>query len=688
MAQSSDKSAALLTLLQPKTVAVIGGDSAAEVIRQCRMIGFDGELHAVNPNRQDIEGVPCVASIDDLPLVPDASFVAAPPKPTLDILRALNKRGAPGAVCFAAGFAETGASGAELQQELRAAAGDMAVMGPNCHGYVNYLDGIALWPDDHGSQRCERGVALISQSGNIAINLTMQQRGLDIAYVISIGNNSALGTHDYINALLDDPRVTAIGLHIEGLADINAFSEAAIRALHKRVPIVALKAGRSEQGARITMSHTGSLAGSDRLYSALFDRVGIARCDTVSQFLETLKFVSIVGAVPGATMASMSCSGGDASIVADNAERLGVETPPFSDASTEKLKALLGPNVSVANPIDYHLYIWGKRDKLTECFTGVLENNFACTLLVLDYPADNNRLDEACQAAEAALLDSVQATGSRAVIVASLPETMPGRVRERLKAAGIAPMQGIEDCVFAFRAAATISAAQRRADSIRPVLPRGNAVGDVRMLDEWQSKERLREAGVAIPEAKLCAPSAAVAAAQAIGGRVVLKAVSAELAHKTEVGGVVVGVEGDDAVEAAANKLAGLSDKLLVESMVTDPVAEVIVGVSRDPTFGLSLLIGAGGTLVELVDDTATLLLSASREDIQQAVDGLRVSKLIKSWRGGVAGDLEALIDAITCIAEYAEANADSLHELDVNPLLVTADGAVAVDALIRTTQS
>lgn len=685
MANTKDKSAALLKLLQPKSVAVIGGNSAVEVVRQCRMIGFDGDLYAVNPGRDDIEGVPCVARVEDLPVVPDASFVAAPPKPTLDVLRSLNAVGAPGAVCFAAGFAETGETGAELQQELRDAAGDMAVMGPNCHGYVNYLDGVALWPDDHGSKRCERGVALISQSGNIAINLTMQQRGLDIAYVISVGNNSALGTHDYINALLGDSRVTAIGLHIEGLSDINAFSEAAIRALKKGIPIVALKAGRSEQGARITMSHTGSLAGSDRLYSTLFDRVGIARCDTVSQFLETLKFVSIVGQVPGATMASMSCSGGDASIVADNAERLGVETPPFNEESTQKLEDLLGPNVSVANPIDYHLYIWGKKDELTQCFTGVLENGFACTLLVLDYPADNNQLDEACQTAEAALIDSVEATGNRAVIVASLPETMPERVRERLKANGIAPMQGIEDCVFAFRAAATISAAQRRADKIQPVMPRVESGGEAVVLDEWESKQRLKAAGVSVPDAKLCSCDETHEAVSALAGPVVMKAVSSELAHKTEVGGVIVGVSTEGEVSDATYKLGGLSDKILVEEMVADPIAELIVGVNRDPTFGLSLLIGAGGTLVELVDDTASLLLPASRDDIREAVEGLKVSKLMKSWRGGALADMDAVVDAIVSIASFAEANADTLQELDVNPLLVTVDNAVAVDALIRT---
>jgi acetyl-CoA synthetase len=226
------KTRSLQRLLSPRTVAVFGGNSAAEVIRQCRSIGFDGEIWAVNPNRTEIEGIACVASVADLPGVPDASFIAAPPESTLDIISDLSSRGAPGAVCFAAGFAETGADeGAALQQRLRDAAGDMAILGPNCHGFVNYLDAVALWPDQHGGHRVGSGAALISQSGNIAINLSMQQRQIDFSHVISVGNSTVLRLHHYVDALLEDPRVRVIALHIEGIADIASFSEAAIRAL-------------------------------------------------------------------------------------------------------------------------------------------------------------------------------------------------------------------------------------------------------------------------------------------------------------------------------------------------------------------------------------------------------------------------------------------------------------------------
>ena len=222
------------------------------------------------------------------PAAPDASFIGAGPAATIDILRQLNAAGAGGAVCYAAGFAELGEAGKSAQQELLDAAGDVPFAGPNCHGFINYLDGVALWPDAHGGKRTDRGAAIVLQSGNIAISLSMQQRSLPISYIITAGNQASLSLHDYVNALLDDDRVNAIGLHIEAIDDVAAFSAAALRALQKKVPIVAIKTGTSKLGAEATFSHTSSLAGSDELYSALFERFGIARVESLHEFIEPL----------------------------------------------------------------------------------------------------------------------------------------------------------------------------------------------------------------------------------------------------------------------------------------------------------------------------------------------------------------------------------------------------------------
>ena len=675
---------ALLQLLRPRSIAVIGGDSAAEVIRQCKAIGYQGEIWAVNQRRRELAGVPCVASIGDLPSVPDASFVAAPPEATLEIIRDLSMRAAPGAVCFAAGFAEIGGDGAGLQQRLRDAAGDMAVIGPNCHGYLNYLDGIALWPDNHGGERVDSGVGLISQSGNIAINLTMQQRGLDYGYVISVGNNGALGIHDYVDALLLDSRVTAIGLHIEGIHDVAAFSAAAIRALGKGVPIVALKTGRSSRGAEITLSHTGSLSGSDQLYDALFERVGIARCNTVSQFIETMKFLSLVGTLPDDTIASMSCSGGEASLVADCADALQLKTPQFTRQSAATLQQLLGANVHVSNPLDYHMYVWGNYDKLLDGFSEVLKNRFACTLLILDYPLGDDAETEGWEIAERALLDAGAASGQHAVIVSSLPETMPRRVRDRLKAVGIAPMQGIEDCLFAIRAAAFIGRSQGNVDNVLPVMAAADSGGSTAKLDEWESKTELARYGLNVPEGRVCKAADLLDTADALGFPLVLKAVCSELAHKSEAGAVAINLSSRDAVADALRLMTDRYDRFLLEKMVGPTVVELIVGIGRDKSFGLTLLVGAGGTLVEMLDDAVVILLPAQRHEIDTAIRSLKINQLIAGFRGQIAGDRQALLDAVEAIARYAVEHQDTLLELDVNPLLVLPNGVVAVDAYIR----
>jgi len=432
------------------------------------------------------------------------------------------------------------------------------------------------------------------------------------------------------------------------------------------------------------MSHTASLAGSDKLYSALFQRLGIARCDTVGQFLETIKFLSIVGPLPEATVASMSCSGGDASLVADFGEHLQLDFPALSDASAENLKALLGPNVNVSNPLDYHLYIWGNYDQLRQCFHEVLSNHFGCTLLILDYPPGDG--DEAAnwEISERALITAIADTGGRAVVVSSLPETLPDCVRERLKASGIAPMQGIEDCLFAVKAAALIGMAENDVDKTLAVMQPATVAGTATTLDEPSSKQALAEFGLSIPTGKISTTAETIEAANEVGYPVVLKAVSSELAHKSEFGAVAVNLCDDASVQEATLRMPG-HDQFLVESMAEPVVCELIVGITRDPTFGLTLTMGAGGVLVELVNDSVSLLLPVQREEIHAAIQTLNVYKLIGGYRGKAAGDIESVVDAVEAIVRYAIANKARLLELDVNPLCVLPDGAVAVDAFIRT---
>lgn len=673
----------LRRLLAPRQLAMVGGESAAEAIRQCRRIGFTGQIWPVNPRRETIEGFRCYPDVASLPDAPDAAFVATPREPTVEIVEQLAELGTGGAVCHAAGFAEEGDHGEWLQQRLCDTAGEMAVIGPNCIGVLNYLDGAALWADQHGGRRVRNGVGLITQSGNIAQNLTMQRRSLPVAQVVTAGNAVVTGTADLIEAMLTDTRITAIGLHLEGIGDVEAFARAALKALHRGVPIVALKTGSSDLGAQMNLSHTSSLAGSDVLCEALFDRLGIARVEGVTSFVETLKFLHVHGPLTGVRISSASCSGGEAALIADTAQEGGLEFPELPEATRSRLRAVLGERVHLANPLDYHTYVWGDEASLDACFTALLDAGFDTNLLLLDFP----RKDRADPGKWGITLDAFASarrrTGACCCVVSSLPESMPEDVGDRLIGEGIAPMQGIVDCVRAIRAAGEIGAAQRRSAQISPPdTPAGVLATEV--LDERAGKQELAQWGVPVPEGQATSRDDAAQVAAELGFPVVAKAVEASITHKSEAGAVHVGLNDIGAVRTAVDAMAPLSRTFLIERMISDAVAELIVGVRRDPQYGLALTIGVGGVLVELLQDSSTMLLPVTRDEVEQALSRLRIWPVLCGYRSRVAGDVAATVDAIISIAEYARTN--DVVELDVNPLLVLPDGAgaVAVDALVQ----
>ncbi|MCB8963116.1 MAG: acetate--CoA ligase family protein [Ardenticatenales bacterium] len=673
-------------LLRPQSIAVIGGRMAAAVIRQLDKIGYGGEVWAVNTGRSELAGHPCYPDIAALPAAPDAAFIAVPREPTIDVVAALAARGAGGAICHASGFAEVGPAGAGLTEKLQAAAGELAIIGPNCWGVLNYLDGVALWPDDHGGRRVEKGVAIIAQSGNIAISLTMQQRALPIAYMISTGNQAGLTIPDYIEVLLADERVTAIGLHIEGLADLAAFSRAALKALARRVPIVVLKSGGSELGRALTLSHTSSLAGSDRLYDALFARCGVIRVQTLTQLLETLKFVATVGPLPANTLASLSCSGGEAALVADLAASMDLTFPPLRSEQHDALYEVLGERVHIANPLDYHTYIWGDGEAQYRCFRALLTGDQAVTLSVVDFPRPGLCDTTDWLKSVRAFARAAEGAPGRAAVVATLPENLPLAVADELLAAGIAPMMGLAECLTAVRSAYEWGGALVTVAARQPLAEPGGLKANrpVHTLNEADSKALLRRYGLPVPAGAVAAATEAPAAAATIGFPVVAKLLSSTIVHKSDVGGVYLNLGDEAAVADAVNQMGHLSQEFLLEPMARPPLLEMILGLTRDPQFGLVLVVGAGGILVELVEDSVPLLLPASREMVQAALAQLRIWPLLAGHRGRPPADLDALVTAIMALLALAADYGDRLLEVDINPLFVWPDGVMAVDAVVR----
>ncbi len=690
-AELSQRQRNLRRLLRPRHVAIVGGQAMADSIRRCADTGFSGEIWVVNPKYPALGGRKCYASIADLPEAPDATFIAVPREATIDILKQLDARGGGGAICYAAGYTEVGGEGVALHAEFVKAAGNLAVVGPNCYGMLNFIDGICLWPTGALGQQVETGCALVMQSGNIALNLSRNDRSVPFAYVISSGNQAILNAADYVDALADDPKVTAIGLYLEGIKDVPAFSRAAAKALQRGKPLVALKAGNSELGAKFAMSHTGSLAGSGKMYDALFERLGIIRVHSVPQLLETLKLVSTAGLPKGDRLAVFTCSGGECLLTADLCDELGIPLPGFSKDQAEDLRAQLPNFATVSNPLDYNTSLWGHEDLLVKCFSTVMRGDFDAGMLVIDFATDGPETEAACMAGVRALLKACTTHGKMPIVTSTLSELLPAVARSEVIAAKGAPMQGLEEALNAF--AAVHRFAQRKTKVAAAAIPATPAAGDTkRMLSEVVGKKLLAGFGLAVPESRVVAPADAVGAAAALGFPVVLKVAEPLIAHKTEAGAVAINLKSPADVEAALGRMdksvsaylrGGRIEKVLVERMVGDVVAELIVGIQRDPQFGLALVVGAGGILVELVEDAAMLLLPTSAEEVEAAIRRLKIAKLLAGYRGKPAADLSALVKSIMAIAAFAEAHRDTLLELDVNPLMVRADGAVAVDTLV-----
>ncbi len=665
----------LTRLLRPRSIAVVGGGAWCEaVVEQNRKLGFKGPVWPVHPTRETVGGEQAYSGLEALPDAPDAVFIGVNRHATVDVVNGMRNMGAGGAVCFASGFREHH-DGVALQTQLLHAAGELAILGPNCYGFINYLDRALLWPDQHGGLPVESGVAIVAQSSNIAINLTMQRRGLPIAYMVTAGNQAQTGLAEIGSALLLDERVTALGLHIEGVADLRAFEQLARVAESHGKPVVVLKVGSSDAGRQAALTHTAALSGSDAGASALFRRLVFAQVDTLTQFLETLKLLHVAGPLAGRKVVSMSCSGGEAGLVADTAERYGLQFPPISQDQDQRLSAILGPLVSPANPLDYHTRIWGDRAALAETFATMMETDADLSMLILDHPRADRCDGAGWSPVLQAGLEAHQRGNGQIAIVSTLAENMPEALACRLMRNGIVPLCGLDDACAAIRAAA--GCGQRVSNE--PVTLAGAPVSPTAM-DEAAAKTALARYGIEVPQARVAnSVDDAVQSAAAIGFPVALKGLG--FAHKSENGAVRLHIGSADAVRQAAQSMG--SDSFLVEQMIVDGLAELLIGVHHDEAHGFVLTLAAGGVLTELFADRQSLLVPADRASISTSLDKLRIATVLNGYRGRPAADRDAILDAVLAVQDYVVAHADGLQAVEINPLICGATRAVAADALI-----
>jgi acetyl-CoA synthetase len=672
-------------LLNPRTIAVFGGAQAQEVIRESDRMGYEGKIWPVHPKKTEILGRPVFRSVADLPGSPDAAYIGVNRHLTIDIVRELAERDAGGAICFATGFTEAGEEGSRLGEQLLEASGSMPIIGPNCYGLLNYLNGAMLWPDQQGGRRVSEGVAIITMSSNVGFNLTMQRRGLPIAYMVSLGNRLKFELHDAIHALASEDAVTALGLYLEAIPDPKAFEGAVNFARELGKPIVTIKTGRSDVARKMVVTHTASLAGSDTLVSALFRRLGVARVDSLEALIEALKVLHVLGPLKGGRIAGMSTSGGDLTLLAD-AMGSRLSMPSLSDTTVERLRATLHERVVPTNPLDYQMFDWNDEDRLAEKFTAFLSEGFDVSLCLLDYPREDVCDQSTWGGAERGFIRAVKETGSKGAVLSTFSDTISEKVAERLLENRIAPLAGIDDGLAGIEAAVEIGQYWSQ-PPLPPLLdmPRESQRRQTAELNEADAKAFLSKRGIPIPQGRVAnSPAEASAAAAEIGFPVVIKALG--IAHKTEVGGVRIGLNRLDDVTAAATEMASLSERYLIEKMIEGAVVELIVGIAHDEVFGHNLLLGSGGVFVEMLRDTATLLLPTTKSMILHALNQLGCAPLFEGFRGTPPADVEAAADVILAIAKMVEEVESPILELDVNPLLLLPEGqgVVAADALLR----
>jgi acyl-CoA synthetase (NDP forming) len=677
-------------LIAPRTIVLIGAGAWTDAVAAGNLaIGYTGALWRVHPSRASTATTTYYRSIADLPGIPDAAFLAVPNNEAPGVAAALAARGAGGFVCFTAGFSETGTeSGHRLTRELSGSAGALPFFGPNCYGFVNFFDRVAMMPDQIVGPPIDRGVALICQSGTIALTLMFNHRSLPIGCLFTVGNQTRLAVEDLIEILCEDSRVTAFGLYLEGIKDPERFARAAARARAAGKPIAVIKSGRTAAAARTAHSHTGALAGADEVFEAFCRQAGVARCDTLGTLCETLKLFHTGGPLAGRKVLVMGASGGDMAMTADVSRDMELEFTPVSQASTAALREVLTDRVTIANPFDIHTYLWFDPPALKRVFGEVLRSGYDAAGFMLDSPPDGEADSAAYDAVIDVFIEAAQGAPTRAALIASLPETISRRIRKRCLDGGVVPLQGQREALEALSLAGGVGAAWQTHPAVQLHLPPSHTPpsSDIEALGEHDGKAALAEFGVRVPRGKLVPASAAAETALALGFPVVMKASGAHLEHKTEVGGVVLNVRTEADARQAALRLAKLSDTVLVEEMLTDGVAEILIGVIVDPQFGQVLVLGAGGIFTEIMSDSVSLLPPWTHASIVAALRRLTIAKLLRGYRGKPPADVDALVETVLCVARYAAANVATLIEIDVNPVIVrpVGKGAVAVDTMIR----
>lgn len=692
MTQQSD---ALDALVRPGSIAIVGASADGEklngrIVRFLKDKGYGGAIYPINPRVAEILGLRCYPSLEAVPGHVDLAVIGLAAAQAPAAIREAGRKGVRAVLVFASGFAELGEEGKRLQAELAATAREAGVRlcGPNSVGVVNAFDRVVATFSQVGNNEVKAGpFAFVTQSGAVGTvtNTLANRRGLGLGYLVHTGNEADLTAVDAMTAISVDARVKVIGAYLEGVRDGEALCALAQRLLPEGKPIIAIKVGRSAAGARAVASHTGALAAEDRVFDDLARQFGIIRARHEAHLLDLAEAFAYCPMPGEGGVAFITQSGGTAVMMADRAEELGLAVPALSPATQEKMRGFLPSYASFVNPVDASMQAVADPTLLGRGLAAMLEDpQIAVGIAWLQHmDAKADQLVE--------MFSELSRRNTKPLIVAWA--AAPQRALDELRRRGVCVAASTETAVDMAHALIAYAAARRRfmACTPRTIAP-GTAPPVSGAVASIDAAARLAACGVPLARARLAhSAEDAASIAAAMQAPVALKIESADLPHKTDVGGVRLDLREPEAVRAAyaeilANaKLAAPQARIagvLVQEMLPSGV-ELVVGLRRDPSFGMVLMLGIGGVFVEAYKDVTFRKVPVDATTAHAMVGELRGARLLGAFRGRPAVDLERLVALLCAVGDFGAANAGWLAELDLNPVIARHDTAIAVDWLM-----
>jgi acetate---CoA ligase (ADP-forming) len=703
---SVGRSVELDELFRPASVAVIGasnkpGKVGTSLFRNILQSGFRGVAYPVNPAWKSVSGVRCYPGVRDLPEAPDLAVVIVPAPGVAEVVEQLGAAGTRGVVVISAGFREVGDAGAALEREVvaRAQKYGMSLVGPNCFGVLNTDPEVSLNATFSESLPPRGNIAFVSQSGALCAGILQYgiAERIGFSQFVSVGNRAGVDENDLLHALRRDPATRVILLYVESLANGRRFLEAA-REVTEEKPVLVIKSGRTAAGERAARSHTGSLAqsGRDQLYDALFEQSGVLRADTLGDLFRSAKIFATGLKLEGPRLVILTNSGGPGIVAADAAIRNRLELPPLPAAVQSELAAHLPSIASLSNPLDM------TADVGSDQYRGTLRTLLAAPeldgALVIATPTGTMTGESVARA----ILDA-KATSPKAIVACLFGLTDLSNEVELLESAGVPAFTFPEEAVEGLGQLALYHAWRTRprtevrsfpvdAAAASEAIARARAAG-VSVLPEYVARSLLAAYGLSFPRVvRATTIDDAVRAAATIGYPVVMKVASPDISHKTDVGGVAVGLADETSVRAAWTRMraavAAHAPSARIEGFeIEEQISggkEVIIGVQNDPDFGPIVVFGMGGIYVEVLRDVTFRLAPIRPLSAERMVESIKMFPLLKGVRGDAPSDLAALEEAIERVSQLA-VDRPEIAELDLNPLIVrpAGKGVVAVDARI-----